>query len=238
VEYLRKAEWNAKRPAPIQAFADCKIFGKLSLEEIKEIATRATPVRYRKGKFIFQKGDPAEFFYVVQEGSVKLHSMASSGKTLTFDITTSGDVLNGSALSTGKHFVSAQALTDVTVLRIAKSDFFDFVSRYPKLALEIIHLLSFRLQSEYRRLVAVQREEALQRVCACLLSLCSRFGTTLHVTREELADFAGTATETTVRVLSRLKKMGIVSCLSHRREILIADLDKLRAAAGMDDEKE
>jgi CRP/FNR family transcriptional regulator, cyclic AMP receptor protein len=163
--------------------------------------------------------------------------MASSGKTLTFDITTSGDVLNGSALSTGKHFVSAQALTDVTVLRIAKPDFFGFVSRYPNLALEIIHLLSFRLQSEYRRLVGVQREEALQRVCASLLSLCSRFGTTLYVTREELADFAGTATETTVRVLSRLKKMGIVSCSSHRREILIADLDKLRAAAGIDDEK-
>jgi CRP/FNR family transcriptional regulator, cyclic AMP receptor protein len=236
VAYLPKAEWNMKKPAPIQAFADCRIFSKLSLEEIKEIAQYATPVYYRKGEFIFQIGDPADYFYVIQEGSVKLHSMAPSGRTLTFDIKTLGETLNGSALSTGSYFVSAQALTNVTVLRIAKEDFFGFVSRYPNLAMEIIHLLSFQLQFEYKRLVAVQRKEALQRVCESLLSLCSRFGTTLRLTREELADHAGTATETTVRVLSRLKKEGIVTCSLHRREIVVADLDKLRTAAEIDED--
>lgn len=234
--YLPKAEWNTRKPAPIQAFADCRIFSKLSLEEIKEIAQYAAPIYYHKGDFIFQIGDPADYFYVIQEGSVKLHSMAPSGRTLTFDIKTSGETLNGSALSTGSYFVSAQALTNVTVLRIAKEDFFGFVSRYPNLAMEIIHLLSFQLQFEYKRLVAVQRKEALQRVCESLLSLCSRFGTTLHLTREELADHAGTATETTVRVLSRLKKAGIVTCSLHRREIVVADLDKLRTAAEIDED--
>ena len=235
--YPSEVEWKTRKPAPIQAFADCKIFAKLSLEEIKEIAQYATPAYYRKGEFIFQVGDPAEFFYVIQEGSVKLYSMALSGRALTFDIKTSGETLNGSALSTGSYFVSAQALTNVTVLRIAKEDFFGFVSRYPNLAMEIIHLLSSQLQIEYKRLVTVQRKEALQRVCESLLSLCSRFGTTLHLTREELADHAGTATETTVRVLSRLKKAGMVTCSFHRREITIADLDKLRAAAESDEDK-
>ncbi len=236
MERLPKAEWNARKPAPIQAFADCKIFAKLSLEEIKAIAQYAVPAYYRKGEFIFQIGDPAEYFYVIQEGSVKLNSMAASGRALTFDIKASGETLNGSALSTGSHFVSAQALTNVTVLRIAKEDFFGFVSKYPNLAMEIIHLLSFQLQVEYKRLVAVQRKEALQRVCQSLLTLCSRFGTTLHLTREELADHAGTATETTVRVLGRLKKAGIVTCSLHRRQITVADLDKLRCAAETDED--
>jgi CRP-like cAMP-binding protein len=236
VQHFRKPEGDQRKPAPIQTFAECKIFGKLSLEEIREISAHAIPVHYGKGEFVFEIGDPADYWYVVQEGLVKLHNIAPSGRGLTFEISTSGNTLNASALSTGTYFMSAEALTDVTVMRIAKEDFFEFVFRHPNLAMEIIHLLSFRLKTEYRRMVAVQREEVEQRVCRSLLSLCLKFGTTLRLTREELADYAGIATETTVRVLGRLKKAGIVSCSSHRREIVIADPDKLRSASGGDED--
>jgi CRP-like cAMP-binding protein len=236
VEHFRKARLDAGRSAPIQAFAECKIFRKLSLEEIKEISAHAMPVRYGKGKLIFQIGEPANYLYIVQEGSVKLHDMAPSGKTRIFEISTSGNTLNGSALSTGAYFMSAQALTDVIVLRIAKDVFFGFVSRYPKLAMEIIHLLSSRLKTEYARMLAAQRSEVEQRLCQSLLSLCLKFGTTLHLTREELADYAGIATETTIRVLSRLKQAGVVTCSSHRREIIVADISKLRSAAVADED--
>lgn len=231
VEHFRRPEWDVRKLAPIQTFAECKIFRKLSLEEIREIATHAVPVHYHKGAFIFEIGDPAHYWYVVHDGLVKLHNIAPSGKGLTFEISAPGNTLNASALSTGTHFMSAQALTDVTVLRIGKEDFFGFVSKYPNLAMEIIHLLSSRLKTEYGRMVAVQREEVEQRICQSLCSLCSKFGTTLRLTREELADYAGTTTETTIRVLTRLKKAGIVSCSLHRREIVIADLEKLGSAA-------
>jgi CRP-like cAMP-binding protein len=230
LEYLRRQDRDPKRSAAIQTFAECQIFRNLSLGEIKEISTHATPVRYPRGNFIFEIGDPAEYLYIVQEGSVKLHSISPSGKGMTFEISTSGDTLNGSALSTETYFMSAQALTDVTVLRIARNEFFGFVAKYPNLAMEIIHLLSSRLKTEYKRMVANQREEVEQRVCRSLLALASKFGTSLSMKREELAEYAGTTTETTIRVLGRLKKAGIVSCSAHRGEIVIADMDKLKAA--------
>jgi CRP-like cAMP-binding protein len=96
--------------------------------------------------------------------------------------------------------------------------------------MEIIHFLSSRLKMEYERMVANQREEVERRVCRSLLALASKFGTTLSMKREELADYAGTTTETTIRVLGRLKTAGIVSRSAHRGEIVIADMDKLRAA--------
>ncbi len=230
MEYMRKQDSGPRNFVSIQAFAECQIFRNLSLAEIKEISTHATPVRYARGKFIFEMGDPAEYLYIVQEGTVKLHSESPSGKGLTFEISTSGDTLNGSALSTETYFMSAQALTDVTVLRIARKEFFGFVAKYPNLALEIIHLLSSRLKTEYKRMVANQREEVEQRMCRSLLALAMKFGTTLSMKREELADYAGTTTETTIRVLGRLKRAGIVSCSSHRGEIVIADVDKLKSA--------
>jgi CRP/FNR family transcriptional regulator len=230
VDHFYKHDGGARGSGLIQTFANCQIFRNLSLGEIKEISSRATPAHYERGSFIFEIGDPANYLYIMEKGSVKLHNMSPSGKGVTFEISKAGDTLNGSALSTGTYFVSAQALTDVTVLRIARNEFFGFVAKYPNLAMEIIHLLSARLKTEYKRMAAIQREEVEQRVCRSLVALASKFGTTLSMKREELADYTGTATETTIRVLGRLKRAGIVGCSAHKGEIVIADMDKLRAA--------
>ncbi len=229
MERLGKGDWDSKRSF-IQTFAECQIFCNLSLGEIKEISNRATAVRYNRGSIIFDIGDPAEYLYIVQKGLVKLHSLLPSGRGMTFEISTSGDTLNGSALSTGKHFLSAQALTDVTVLRIARNEFFGFVAKYPNLAMEIIHLLSSRLKTEYKKMVTNQKGEVEQRVCRSLFALASKFGTTLSLKREELADYAGISTETTIRVLGKLKKEGIVGCFARRGRIVITDIDKLQSA--------
>jgi CRP-like cAMP-binding protein len=229
VEHFRKQDRDPRKPPSIETFAECQIFRNLSLGEIKEISEHATPISYEKGSFIFETGEPADYLYIVQEGSVKLHSTSPSGKTLTFEISTRGGTLNGSALSTKTYFMSAQALTDVTVLRMGRQEFFGFVARYPNLAMEIIHLLSSRLKAEYERMVGIQRDEMERRVCQSLLALSSKFGSKLSLKREELADYTGTTTETTIRVLSRLKKAGIISCSSRRREIVISDLAKLKS---------
>ncbi len=189
----------------------------------------ATPARYKKGSFIFKMGDPAKFLYLVDEGSVKLHCSSRSGKNVTFAIATAGDTLNASALSTGSYFMAAQAMTDVTVFKVGRSEYFGFVSRYPELAMEIIHLLSSRLKIEYERMVDIHGEEVEQRVCQSLLALSAKFGDTLHLKREELAEYAGTATETTIRVLTKLKKAGVISCSSHRGVIAISDPAKLES---------
>lgn len=230
MEQFRNRDWNPRKSVQIQTFADCRIFWSLSLGEIREISDHATAVRYSKGSSIFEVGDPAEYLYIVQEGSVKLHGESPSGKGLTFEISKSGDTLNGSALSTERYFVSAQALTEVTVVRIRRDDFFGFVARFPNLALEIIHLQSSRLKREYMRMIASQKGEAEQRVCRSLFALTSKFGPTLSLKREEIAEYAGTTTETTIRVLGKLKRAGILSCSQHRGKIVVADVEKLRSA--------
>lgn len=234
MQQFRNRGWKPKESVRLQTFADCRIFSNLSLREVREISDHATAVRYGKGSYIFEAGDPAGYLYIVQEGSVKLYGESPSGKGLTFEISKPGDTLNGSALSTETYFVSAQALTEVTLVRLRRDDFFGFVAKYPNLALEIIHLQSSRLKAEYMRMIASQRGEAEERVCRSLLTLSSKFGTTLSLKREELAEYAGTTPETTIRVLGKLKKAGILSCSQHRGKIVIEDVQKLRSVTGQD----
>jgi CRP-like cAMP-binding protein len=229
VQQFRKYDSGSGNRHSVEAFTECKMFRNLSVAEIREIASCATTSGFKRGSFIFECGDPADFMYIVQEGSIKLHTTSPSGKNVTFSIAIVGDTLNASALSTGAYFLSAQALTDVAVLRIGRKEFFGFVARFPNLALEIINVLAWRLKAEYERMVDIQKEEVDRRVSQSLLALARKFGTTFHLKREELAEYAGTTTETTIRVLSRLKKKGIVSCSSHRGEIVISDLAKLES---------
>ncbi len=225
---MHKNDLTPKEHLKIELLKQCHIFNQLPPDKLQEIAASATSVRYSKGMIICEDGDRADFFHVVQEGLIKVYKGSASGKNLTFTIAGRGDTLNAAALSVDKYFMTAQAMNDVTVLRIGRKEFLTFLSTYPSIAMEIIALMAKRLNAECDRMVDIIGVEVEQRLSHSLFALASKFGTTLLLTREELANFAGTTTETTIRVLSKLKKKGIISCSSSRGEIVISDLTKLQ----------
>jgi CRP/FNR family transcriptional regulator len=183
---------------------------------------------FAKGSFIFTEGDPSNFFYVVYDGLVQIYKTSGSGKNVTFTIAGRGDTLTASALSIDYYFVSAQAMQDVTVLRIGRKEFLAFLSKHISVAMGIIELMAQRLNTEYERIVDIVGEEVELRLVHSLCLLSCKFGSTLTLTRQELANFAGTTTETTIRVLSKLKKKGVISCSATRGEIVISDLARLQ----------
>lgn len=214
--------------AKMEALEKCRIFSGLRAADMKELSAVATPVQYGKGTFIFNDGDPAEFFYIAQQGLIKLHKGSPSGKNVTFIIATLGDTLNAAALSVKKHFLSAQAMTEATVLRIPRKEFWAFEAQHPGIAVNITVLTAEGLDIEYNRIVDLIGEEVELRIVHSLFALANKFGTNLPLKREELANYAGTTTETTIRVLSKLRKKGIISCSGGRGTIIISDLSKLQ----------
>jgi len=118
-------------------------------------------------------------------------------------------------------------MTDATVLRIPRKAYWAFVSKHPSIAIEIVGLVTKGLDTEYNRIVDLIGEEVELRVVHSLFTLASRFGTNLMLKREELANYAGTTTETAIRVLSKLRKKGIISSAG-RGAIAISNLAKLQ----------
>ncbi len=117
-------------------------------------------------------------------------------------------------------------MNETTVLCIAKEDFLSFVNKYPVVATKFISILGRVLNSAYERLTDIAGEVVYQRVFNVLYMLHFKFGDTIPITREEIAEMAGTTTETTIRVLSKLKSLGIID--SKRGHIVILSKTKFR----------
>ena len=91
----------------------------------------------------------------------------------------------------------------------------------------VLYTASLLINSAYERLSDFAGETAAQRVLNVLFMLFFKFGDTVSITREEIADVAGTTAETTIRVLGKLRDEGIIR--SRRGGIDVLDRQKLRA---------
>ena len=167
---------NAKlqEETKIEALQQCQLFRELSVDDIKELSCHAITVHYKKSVSIFEEGSSADFFYVVQDGLVKVYKSTSSGKVLTFNVAGRGDTLNATAVSGDNYFMSAQTLNDVTVLKIGRKPYHTFLSKHSSIALELIGILSRRLNRECDRVVRLLGEDVEQRLIISLVALARK----------------------------------------------------------------
>jgi len=203
------------------------IFSELSEEELAELAGLAARRSFVPGEFVFWEGDAPDSFYIVIEGRVKVLKHSSLGKEFIIAFFGPGEVFGEVAVFQDRPYpASAQAAADTKVLRIRREDFLSFVAQRPQVVLRIISVLGERLRDAQGRLKDLAGERVEQRLAGTLLMLSAKLGATLPFTRQEIADMAGTTTETAIRFISRLKAGGIIR--SARGRITILDKTKLR----------
>jgi CRP/FNR family transcriptional regulator len=164
---------------------------------------------------------------MVVEGRVKVVKHSSLGKEFIIAFFGPGEMFGEVAVFEDKPYpASAQAMLDTRVLGIRKDKFLSFFTKRPEVALRIISVLGGRLRDAQTRLKDLAGERVEQRLARTLLMLSSRLGPTLPFTRQEIADMAGTTTETAIRFMSRLREGKIIR--SVRGKTTILDETKLR----------
>ncbi len=203
------------------------IFSSLSEEELAELAALAVERSYAPGEFIFWEGDVPEWFYLVAEGRVKVVKHSSLGKEFIIAFFGTGEMFGEVAVFEDKPYpASAQAIAETRVLGIKRETLLTFLAHRPQVAVRIINVLGGRLRDAQSRLKDLAGERVEQRLAWILLMLSSKLGSTLPFTRQEIADMAGTTTETAIRVMSRLKQGKVIR--STRGKIVILDETRLR----------
>jgi len=203
------------------------IFSGLTPDELAELAKLAVERRLEPGEFIFWDGDAPDRFYLVAEGKVRVLKASSLGKEFTIAFFGPGDMFGEVAVLENKPYpASAQAVVEGRILGIRREDLLGLLSSRPQVALRIISILSGRLRDAQGRLRDLAGERVEQRLASVLLMLAAKLGPNLAFTRQEIADMAGTTTETAIRVMGNLKARGIVS--SVRGKVTIIDEKKLR----------
>ncbi|MBI4330146.1 MAG: Crp/Fnr family transcriptional regulator [Chloroflexi bacterium] len=211
------------------------VFADVNEEELGEIAGLAAERDVKAGEFLFTEGDVLEYLYIVAEGRMKFLRHSPSGRDFVIAFGGPGEIFGNAALYAARaHPNSAQAVLDTRVLAFKNDDFLSFLASRPELGFRILrrmlNIVGLRLMSAMRRLTDLAAERAESRLAYTLIALSVEFGLTLPFTREEVAQMAGTTTETAVRFVNRLKKAGVVG--PARRKIPILDRQRLWLLVG------
>ncbi|WP_405217869.1 Crp/Fnr family transcriptional regulator [Agrococcus sp. Ld7] len=213
------------------------LFVDLTVDELQSIDARMITFHADVGDIIHRQGDPAESFYVLAAGRLKVVRTSAEGQQEVVDLLGSGDAFGGmDSFGRTRHTETVEALTTVCVLRIDAPGFHRILREFPPVALRLIDDLATQLL-ESRASAALRSTTVTQRVAATLLRLAEKFGERegervliqMPLTRADLAGITGSTPESVSRAMSRMRAAGLVE--SGRRWTRILDLDGLRAAA-------
>lgn len=194
-------------------------FSSVSEATQKEISRLFAEEKYQRKDYIFFEGDEPEWFHVVKEGKVKLVKHSDSGKDVILQVFAPGDMFGEVSLFDRKPYAaSAQAMEPSTILKLSRKDFFQFFGRHPFVATEMIMELGRQLREAQATIKSLAVDLVKQRLATILLKLAEKLGAprkggtllNISLTRQDLADMAGTTVETTIRVMSQFTKTKII----------------------------
>lgn len=198
---------------------------------------------YRAREYVFMEGDPADWFCVVVSGRVKILRQSRGGKEVVLELLGPGEPFGGVAVFEGRPYpASAQATESTVVLRIPQQPIVALAERYPSITREMALMIGRRLRAAHESVTSLASDPVEARLAAMLLRLGDREGTRgrrgitlpFHLTRQSLADMTGTTVETTIRVLSRWLKDGVL--VEEASRLVLVNVDTLRAIAARDTE--
>jgi CRP/FNR family transcriptional regulator, cyclic AMP receptor protein len=215
------------------------LFNLVKRSERQRLAGEVTETRYTKGDFIFREGDPAEFFHIVKEGTVKCVKTSSEGKEVTLKVLMPGDLFccEAAVFDGAPHPGCAQPMGEVSVLRLRKKAYFEMLKRNPDAAVEVIKYLGNRLNEAQEKAKVLALDGAEQRLAGLLVNLAERSSVrdgsahrlTVRLTRQDLANMVGITTETAIRIMGRFKKARLVTGTA--KQLTILDLPRLQQLA-------
>ena len=217
------------------------VFCKVEHDSLEQINYEKICTPYKKGQIIFHEGTRPHGIYCVNYGKIKLSKIGEDGKEQILRLVKAGDLLGYRALlSQDKYSASAIALEDSGVCFIPKELFMGILQKDGMLSMEIMKLLSDDLRKAEMSITHLAQKPVRERLAEALLFIKETYGyeednqtINLRLSREEIANLVGTATETVIRLLSDLKSEGAISL--DGKKIKILSLSKLVHIANIDD---
>lgn len=221
------------RPSLNSVLESSHLLQSLSAADRELLAGFSILSQVRKGDTIWTTGAQVDFFALVGKGFVKMVRTGSRGHELTHEIMGPGQILGllGTVDGTGCP-LEARAVSAVWYLRIPKAQFIPIYERTPVLKDHMIKRTTVRLRKAQEMLNRMSNRSVESRISAILMMLAESYGEPdgeairimVPLTRQEVADMAGTTVESAIRTLSKWQKLGWVSTTSREMKLLQTDL--------------
>jgi CRP-like cAMP-binding protein len=220
---------NIRIPCSLCAGKEHSLFSDLPKEDLDCLSTHKTCIRYKKGQTLFYEGTRPMGLFCINSGKVKVYKISSEGKEQILKLAKPGDFLGYRALISEEFYnSSATVIEEGAMCYIPKSNFLDILQKNPaffrKMAKRVAHELGLMEQ----KLVTIAQKSVRERLAATLIMLKETYGMEgdesnlidIALSREDLANIIGTATETVIRLLSDFKTQKLISLQGKKIKVL------------------
>lgn len=212
---------------------NCLIKKNTHLPELKDFLSQKHRFKVPKGQSFIMEGAPVHGLFFVHKGAVKLLKTGIHGKEQIVRLANEGEIIGHRGFGVGEYYqIGAIALEDSILCSFTKKLLRDTLHTIPALTYDFMTFYSEELNRSETKVRKFAQMTVRERVIDTILYINRKFKAkkgwlNLELSRRELADFAGTTEEQAIRLLSALKKDGLIKV--EGRKIGILNLKKLKA---------
>jgi CRP/FNR family transcriptional regulator, polysaccharide utilization system transcription regulator len=203
------------------------LFKYLNREEVDLLNFEKEFRQYKRGEILYNEGSRISGFYCIHSGIIKVFKTGLDGKEQIIRFAKPGDIIAyRSVLSNEVACTSAKVIEDCRVCFIPSEILISFVKSNSGYAHELLKLACHELGEANSFITDIAQKTVRERLAEILLLLVNDFGLDpqnylqISLTREELANIVGTATESVIRLLSEFKSDKLVELNGRKIRIL------------------
>ncbi len=227
--------WQPLRDAPlVHSLRSTSLFAGLPESDLAAIAATAVRLHLNKGEYLFREGEDVAGFYIVRQGVINVHRVASDGREQVIHLFRSGESLAEAALVSDSGYpADARAAEESELLLIPKATFLAQLQSDARLALRMLASMSQHLRVLVTSIESLKLRDAETRLLHWLLNRCPQPpGDTpveieLGVSKALLASELATRQETLSRLFAKLRDAGHLTI--QRRTIRVTSPRELQA---------
>lgn len=214
------------------------LFSALDDDAASSLQKSMVPQTLKKGKHLFQEGDPGDRLYIVTQGKIKLTHASGDGRESLLMVLGPGDMFGELSLfDPGPRTSTAVAITDSEVLGLGNNDLRPWLSGRPEVAQSLLQALAHRLRRTNVTMSDLVFADVPGRVAKAIIELGEKFGSRTtaglmvnhDLTQEELAQLVGASRETVNKALADFASRGWIRL--ETRSVEIFDVERLSRRA-------
>ena len=220
---------HAPAPPSMAAVSRMGIFLGLDASALAEVLAAATLATAQAGEAYVCQGDPAHRFYLLVSGRVRLSQVTPEGQQVVMRFIAPGEEFGIVAiLGRLPYPVTAEAVEPAVALAWSGEAFNRLILRHPQIGLNGMAMLAERVREFQDRLREAGTQRVERRVANLLLRLARQAGRSvaegvlidLPLSRQDMAEMAGTTLFTVSRTLASWEERGIISSARKRVTLL------------------
>lgn len=205
----------------------------LTKEELIRVSHCKTVKTIKKGDVLFNEGEYINGIFCIKSGICKVSKMSENGREQIVNLVKRGDLLGErSLISEEAANLKATAVNEMEICFIPKHEILRDLNENNNFSMSFLKEMAMSLKTNNNTVVEMAQKSVKQRLAHTLLNLAEEFGLdengalSIHLSREDIANIIGTATETTIRLLSEFKKKDLISLKN--KDIFIENEEELR----------